>query len=70
MASWVWVVERLMKPERGLGFVTAAEVYLWFLIMVLMEKGLWGWRGGWVLSGGDADEWKGKGKKASFWSWR
>ena len=55
-----------MKPERGLGFVTAAEVYLWFLIMVLMEKGLWGWRGGWVLSGGDADEWEGKGKKASF----
>jgi hypothetical protein len=59
MARWVWVVERLIKPEKGLGFVTAAEVYLWFLVMVLMERGLWGWRGGWVLSGGDVDEWEG-----------
>ena len=53
MANWVWVVERIVKPEKGLGFVTAAEVYLWFLVMVLMERGLWGARGRWVLSGGE-----------------
>jgi hypothetical protein len=66
MANWVWVVERIMKPEKGLGFVTAAEVYVWFLIMVLMERGLWGWRGAWVLLGGEMDEREEEGW-ASFW---
>lgn len=55
-----------MKPEKGLGFVTAAEVYVWFLIMVLMERGLWGWRGAWVLFGGEMDEREEEGW-ASFW---
>jgi hypothetical protein len=66
MENWVWVVERLVKPERGLGFVTAAEVYLWFVVMVCMERGLWGWKGWWVLSGESERVDGGEGKRA-FW---
>ena len=68
MAIWVWIVEKIAKPERGLGFVTAAEVYVWFLVMVGMEKGLWGARGAWVLFGGEVGEWEEEeGGWASFW---
>lgn len=66
MENWVWVVERLVKPERGLGFVTAAEVYLWFVVMVCMERGWWGWKGWWVLSGESERVDGGEGKRA-FW---
>ncbi|KAM0699556.1 hypothetical protein Q7P36_000559 [Cladosporium allicinum] len=68
MENWVWVVERLIKPERGLGFVTAAEVYLWFAVMVCMERGLWGARGWWVLSG-EGERADGSEGKRDSWGW-
>lgn len=60
MEKWVWVVDSVLKPGRGLGFVTAAEVYAWFLVMVLVEREFWGWRGLFVLFGeGRLIDWEG-----------
>lgn len=42
MSFWIWIVDKL-KPTQGLGFVTTAEVYIWFLLEITFNPALWRW---------------------------
>lgn len=59
MCAWVWVVETILKPFHGLAFITTAEMYVWFLVLIAFQPQLWGW--GRYILGGHAralDRWK------------
>lgn len=49
MSLWIRVVDKL-KPAQGLGFVTTAEVYIWFLLEIAFNPALWRW-GSFIICG-------------------